>query len=52
LLVAAVTAAGAPKPAGITWGSTRFTDLGKLSSWLGSRGVRDDDWAERHPAAR
>jgi hypothetical protein len=51
-LVAAGTAAGAPKPAGITWGSIRFTDPGKLSSWLGSRGVRYDDWAERHPAAR
>jgi hypothetical protein len=51
-LVGAGAAAATPQPAGITWGSVHFTDPGKLSSWLSSRGVRYADWAERHPAAR
>jgi hypothetical protein len=51
-LLAAGVAAGAPKPAGVTWGSIHFTDPGRLSSWLSRRGVRYADWARRHPAAR
>jgi len=51
-LLAVGTAAGAPKPAGITWGAVHFTDPGKLSSWLSSRGVRYADWSQLHPAAR
>lgn len=50
-LVAAGAANGAPKPAGVTWGSVHFTDPGKLGSWLSGRGVRYSDWARRHPAA-
>jgi Na+-transporting methylmalonyl-CoA/oxaloacetate decarboxylase gamma subunit len=50
-LLAAGTADGAPKPAGVTWGSVHFTDPGKLGSWLSDRGVRYGDWARRHPAA-
>jgi hypothetical protein len=51
-LLAAGTAVGAPKPAGVTWGSVQFTDPGKLSSWLSSRGVRYTDWRRLHPAAQ
>ena len=51
-LLAAGTAAGAPKPAGVTWGSVHFTEPGKLSSWLSSRGVQYADWAQLHPAAQ
>jgi hypothetical protein len=51
-LLAAGTAAGAPKPAGITWGSVHFTEPGTLSSWLSRRGVRYADWAQLHPAAQ
>jgi hypothetical protein len=50
-LLAAGAAAGAPKPAGVTWGSIHFTDRGTLSSWLSRRGVLYADWARRHPAA-
>ena len=50
-LLAAGAATGAPKPAGVTWGSVHFTDPGKLGSWLSGRGVRYADWARRHPAA-
>jgi hypothetical protein len=52
VLVGAGAAAAAPKPAGVTWGSIHFTDPGELSSWLSRRGVRYEDWARRHPAAR
>jgi hypothetical protein len=50
--VAAAQTAQDAKPAGVTWGSVHFTDSGKLSAWLGSRGVRYVDWARRHPSGR
>ena len=50
--VAAARTAQDARPAGVTWGSVHFTDSGKLSAWLGRRGVRYDDWARRHPSGR
>jgi hypothetical protein len=40
----------APKqPAGIDWGNGHFTAPEQLNTWLRDRGVRYDDWLQRHP---
>jgi hypothetical protein len=40
----------APKqPAGVDWGKGHFTAPDQLSTWLTDRGVRYDDWLQRHP---
>lgn len=40
----------APKrPAGIDWGNGHFTDPEQLNTWLTDRGVRYDEWLQRHP---
>jgi hypothetical protein len=54
-LVAGVGAAAAkptpapPRQAGIDWGNGHFTAPEQLNTWLADRGVRYDDWLQRHP---
>jgi hypothetical protein len=38
-----------PRPAGVDWGAGHFTASDALKNWLANRGVRYDDWLERHP---
>jgi hypothetical protein len=48
--MAAAKPTPAPKqPAGIDWGNGHFTAPEQLNTWLRDRGVRYDDWLQRHP---
>jgi hypothetical protein len=54
VMVLAVGAAGAaaapkPRPAGVDWGTGHFTASEALKTWLADRGVRYEDWLQRHP---
>jgi hypothetical protein len=41
-----------PRAVGVDWGSGHFSAAHELAAWLGSRGVRYADWAQRHPRGR
>jgi hypothetical protein len=42
-------AAPKPRPAGIDWGAGHFTAPEAWKTWLADRGVRYEDWRQRHP---
>jgi hypothetical protein len=50
LVLGAVSAAAPkPRPAGVDWGVGHFTATEALKTWLADRGVRYEDWLQRHP---